>query len=403
MTSAEAPSIETRDHVLCPRVTLVPQAATDLWSRSYQICADLFPTARIPESPDSPKSRFVFCLETMANVVFPLLLLVVCLSAPIQLSGQQQTSGSGIGQPTGGPDTSQPSVLGQVSPNYVLRIGDQLTIRALEMEEISSQTYQVGPDGFVDLPTLGRVRASDLSVRELEELLKNMLLPFVRQPQVNISVVRVASEPVFFSGAFRSPGVYPLQGRRTLLEMLSIVGGLTPVASTRVSIRRRIEFGRLPVTGAQDSPDGRFSAAEISLESLRDPLSPDSDIVLQPFDVIQAERSELVYVIGAGAAALPLDERNSISVTKALTLAGGLGPNSKLKDAVILRPVLDTSRRAPIPIDIAGIIDGREPDYPLLPNDVLYVPQMRPWLNPNSQSLIQLGLGFTNILWWFAR
>jgi len=41
----------------------------------------------------------------------------------------------------------------------------------------------------------------------------------------------------------------------------------------------------------------------------------------------------------------------------------------------ILRPILNTTRRAEIEVDPSKILKGEENDIPLLPNDILFVPR----------------------------
>jgi len=41
----------------------------------------------------------------------------------------------------------------------------------------------------------------------------------------------------------------------------------------------------------------------------------------------------------------------------------------------ILRPIANTNRRAEIDIDVKRIFEGKDNDFPLLPNDLLYVPR----------------------------
>jgi polysaccharide export outer membrane protein len=189
--------------------------------------------------------------------------------------------------------------------------------------------------------------------------------------------VQFSSEPVFFVGAFKTPGIYPLEGRRTLVEMMSAIGGLQPTASRRIKLTRRKEYGAIPLPNALAAPDGSGTSIEINMASLRDNLNPAEDVVLQPFDVISVERAEMVYVTGevGKVGAFDLQERDSISVIQALTMAGGLGRDANPKTAWILRPVTNTSRRAEIPLNIQRILKGQDSDRPLLPNDVLYVPK----------------------------
>ena len=65
----------------------------------------------------------------------------------------------------------------------------------------------------------------------------------------------------------------------------------------------------------------------------------------------------------------------AISLLQALTNAGGFTRDAKRDKVRILRPILNTSRRAEIDIDTNEIYSGKANDFPLLPNDVLYVPR----------------------------
>jgi len=270
-----------------------------------------------------------------------------------------------------------PAPADRLRPNYVLRPGDQILIRAFEMDEISERPFRIDGDGFVNLPVLGRLQCGGVTVERFESVLLEALRKYVRQPQVTVTVVQFSSEPVFFVGAFKAPGIYPLEGRRTMVEMMSSIGGLQPTASRRIKLTRRKEFGQIPLANAITAPDGSASTLEINMASLRENVNPAEDVVLQPFDVISVERAEMVYVTGevARVGAFELQERDSISVIQALTLAGGLTQAADVKTARILRPVMNTSRRAEIQLNLKQILKGHESDRPLLPNDVLYIPK----------------------------
>jgi polysaccharide export outer membrane protein len=198
----------------------------------------------------------------------------------------------------------------------------------------------------------------------------------VREPQVIVLVTQFRSEPVFFVGAFARPGIYPLQGRRTLVEMLASIGGLRPDASRHIKITRRAEYGPIPLPNAIEDPEKRLSTVEISLGSLRENVNPAEDIILQPFDVISVERAELVYMNGDinRVIGIELGERESISLLQALTQAGGFTISARKDKIRILRPILNTNRRAEIIIDAKRVFEGKDLDFPLLPNDVVYVP-----------------------------
>lgn len=263
------------------------------------------------------------------------------------------------------------SAAAQDRPSYRLGPNDQIVIRAFEMEELSDKPFRVDSDGTVSLPLIGRVGISGLTVPNAEQQLATLMKKYVRQPQVTITVAQFRTEPVVLTGAFKAPGIYPLQGRRTLGDMVAAAGGLTPDASGQLRVTRRLEPGSTPLANAEDDPDGKISTIQMSTSEVK----AIGDIVLQSDDVITADRAGMVYVAGevARSGSFQIGERDSISVMQAVTMAGGLTHDALPDQARILRPVGDT-RRTEIALDVQRIFAGLDEDRPLLPNDVLYVP-----------------------------
>ncbi len=264
-----------------------------------------------------------------------------------------------------------------IRPNYVLGPNDQILIRAPQADEINDRPFRIDAEGNINLPLLGRIRAGGMTVQELETDLVRRLREYIREPQVIITVVQFRSEPVFFVGAFRNPGNYPLAGRRTLVEMLTAIGGLQPNASRHIKVTRRAEYGTIPLPSAIEDPEKKISTVEISMGSLRENVNPAEDILLQPYDVISVERAEMVYMTGeiGRVSGLELGERDSISVAQALTLSGGFSKDANRGKVRVLRPIANTNRRAEIDINVKRVFEAKDNDFPLLPNDVLYVPR----------------------------
>ncbi len=260
-------------------------------------------------------------------------------------------------------------------PNYVLGANDQILIRVAEAEEINEKPFRIDAEGNVNLPIVGRIHAAGMSLQELEAELNKRLSEFIRAPQAIVTVVQFHSEPVFFIGAFRAPGIYTLQGRRTLLEMLQSIGGLQPNAARRIKVTRHTEYGPIPLPNAVEDTDKKLSSVEIGLGSLRENVNPAEDIALQPFDVVSVERAESIYINGevGRVGSIELGERDSISITQALTLAGGFARGANRGKVRVLRPIANSNRRAEIDIDTKRIFEGKDNDFPLLANDVLYV------------------------------
>jgi polysaccharide export outer membrane protein len=298
-------------------------------------------------------------------------------AAGITLLGLQVASGqtppAQPQQATGGVSASQ--LPPTIRPDYILGPNDQILLRVPQEEQLNERPFLIDSEGFINIPVVGRLRAEGLTVQALESEIANRLRQFILNPLVSITVVQYRSEPVFFVGAFQRPGIYPLLGRRTLVEMLAAVGGTQPNASRRIKVTRRAEFGAIPLPQAIVDPVRKTSTVEISLQSLTENINPEEDLQLNAYDVVSVERAERVYVTGEVNRPVPIElqERESISVAQALTEAGGLTATARRGTVVVLRPVLGTTRRAPIDIDLNRILDGSAIDFPLLPNDVLVV------------------------------
>jgi polysaccharide export outer membrane protein len=286
------------------------------------------------------------------------------LGNPAQSTQPAQTTGQQLP-----PDT--------VRPNYVLGPNDQILIRAPEAEEINQKPFRVDGDGNINLPLVGRIHAAGMTLQELEVDLIRRLKEYIREPQVFVDVVQFRSAPVYFVGLFTRPGIYPLQGNRTLTEMLTSVGGMLPNASRHLVITRHEEYGPIPLPSAVVDPEKQISTVEISLGSLRQNINPAENILLQPYDVISVGRAESVYVNGEvlRIAGIELGERDSISILQAISQSGGFTKDAKKDRVRILRPIEGTNRRTVIEVDAKALFDGKGIDVPLFPNDIVYVPR----------------------------
>lgn len=297
-------------------------------------------------------------------------------AGPEQAPGTQPAQSAQPGQPSQNTPAQQ---LPQdtIRPNYVLGPNDQIQIRAPEAEEIDQKPFRIDGDGNINLPLVGRIHAGGMTIQELEVDLVRRLREYIREPQVFITPIQFRSSPIYFVGLFARPGIYPLQGQRTLTEMLSTVGGLQAGASRHITITRHEEYGAIPLPNAIVDPEKKISTVEISLGTLRENINPAENILLQPYDVISVGRSELVYMSGeiGRIGGIELGERDSISIMQAISQSGGMGRDAKGTKVRILRPIEGTNRRYKIEIDAKELFDGKGLDVPLLPNDIVYIPR----------------------------
>jgi len=295
------------------------------------------------------------------------------------------------GQSLAGSFLPTPAEPADTADAYRLGPGDEVVIRVLDVEEISDKPQRIDSRGNLSLPLVGRVAAAGSTVEELEKDLIERLGRYLRDPQVTLTLAEVRSQPVSVLGAVNKPGVHQIENTKTLVEMLSLAGGLREDAGHTIKITRRAESGPIPLAGAHADSSGRFSVAEVNVREVIEARRPEDNIVIRPRDVISVPRAEMVYVIGEveKSGGFVLEDRQSVSVLQALSLAGGLTDVAAIERARILRGGEadrgseadgggETHRgggRLEIAVDLKAIMAGKSPDVALEREDILFVPR----------------------------
>lgn len=260
--------------------------------------------------------------------------------------------------------------------SYVLGPDDQLSLRALDAEEISDKPVRVGSDGMINLPMVGRVKVIGMTVEQLENELRKRLQTYIQNPQVSVSVTEYRSQTVSVIGSVRNPGTHQVRGQKRLIEILSLAGGLAEDAGHSLKITRRREWGPIPLPGAAPDPTGQFTIAEVNLKALIEAKTPEQNIPILPNDVVSVPRGEMVYVIGdvRKSGGFVLKNRDTISVLQALSLAEGLDKTAAPKKARILRSIPGAEKRTEIPVNLKAMLAGDANDLTMHADDILFVP-----------------------------
>src|SRR5690348_3846165 len=71
---------------------------------------------------------------------------------------------------------------------YALGTDDQITIRALNMPDVSDKPMRIDADGYIKLPMIGRVKVAGLTIPQLEADLIERLKVYLEKPDVVVSV-----------------------------------------------------------------------------------------------------------------------------------------------------------------------------------------------------------------------
>jgi polysaccharide export outer membrane protein len=114
--------------------------------------------------------------------------------------------------------------------------------------------YLVDASGFIDFPTLGKLKVSGLSRTQVLELLDGKLSQYIKKPIVSL---RITNFKVSVQGEVGAPGTYPVVSERiTLIEALSMAKDLTVYGKrNNILIIREIDgvksFNRVDITKSE--------------------------------------------------------------------------------------------------------------------------------------------------------
>jgi polysaccharide export outer membrane protein len=126
-----------------------------------------------------------------------------------------------------------------VDSSYIIGPQDVLEIQIWKEPDFSRQIL-VRPDGKITLPLIGDVQASGMNTMDLRDLLAEKLKGFVDNPEVTVIVLESHSKNFYIMGKVNRPGTYPLIPEMTVLQALSVAGGLGEWAdSDSIRIIRR--------------------------------------------------------------------------------------------------------------------------------------------------------------------
>ena len=260
-------------------------------------------------------------MATTSTNVIPSFALyaVVLISGSLACNGQQ---------------ASNKQIPADVVTTYVIGTQDEVSVRVMDFEEIKEVPVRVDLRGDITLSMLGRVHAAGFTTEQLEAELKKKLSKYLLQPEVTVTVTAYRSQPVLVIGSVKAPGTIQLEGRKTLFEVMSMVGGISGDAGYTIKIARKKENGRLPLVGATEDPTGQYWIGEVSVKSVLEARNPEDNILIMPNDSIVVPKGSLIYVIGAvkKTGAYPMGDNESISIMQILALSDGLDKTASPRD-----------------------------------------------------------------------
>lgn len=218
--------------------------------------------------------------------------------------------------------TAPAPVSGPVTLNdgYVLGVGDVVDVTVLGRPEFNPRV-QIQSDGTLQLPFLGTVKASDLTVLQFRERVRTALIAggYYADPVVNVAVSTYASRYVTVLGEVGQPGLVPVDRAYRVSEILARVGGARDTGADLLTLRR--------ATGEEIKLDLKNIAIG----------GPAEDPVVNPGDKIFIPKAETFYVYGQISRPGTYKIDQGMTLRKAIASAGGLTSMGSEKRVKVFR------------------------------------------------------------------
>ena len=228
--------------------------------------------------------------------------------------------------------------------------GDVVKISVFGNADLAVET-RVSESGFISMPLVGQVAVAGLSPAAAETKIAALLENggFVKKPQVNLLITTLTSHQVSVLGQVNRAGRYPIDGRRSVLDLIALAGGINPEGGDLVTVIRK--------------RDGKVATDQIDTSALMRNADLAANIDVQGGDTIFVERAPRFYIYGEVQKPGMLRLQRDMTVLQALSAGGGLSLRGTERGLRVKRRGQDGKLQT---IDVKG-------DDLLQPDDVVYV------------------------------
>lgn len=231
-----------------------------------------------------------------------------------------------------------------------LGAGDVMRLSVYGSPDLTTET-RVSEKGSITFPLVGEFSVAGLSTSAAEQKLAGLLEKggFVKKPQVNILVTLLQSQLISVLGQVNRPGRYPVDGKRSVLDLLALAGGIAADGGETVSLIRK--------------RDGKATREQVDIVDMVRTGDLSRDFDLTGSDVLYVERAQRFYIYGEVQRPGVFRLERTMTVLQALSTGGGLTPRGTERGVRIKRRDAEGKLQ---------VIQAKHDDL-LQPDDVVYV------------------------------
>jgi len=179
-----------------------------------------------------------------ANCLSKSIASALLLAALPAFAQAQKPAATAQSMPTTAAAAAAPRPTDPVLPaGYVIGTDDVLSIVYWKDKDMSADA-KVRPDGRIALPLINEVQAAGLTPEQLQKKLTEESKKYMEDANITVVVREINSRKAFITGEVNKPGPYPLTSPTTVLQLISLAGGLREYADAKKIVIMRSENGR---------------------------------------------------------------------------------------------------------------------------------------------------------------
>lgn len=250
-------------------------------------------------------------------------------------------------------------VAAQQPESLLIGPGDLLHVQVFDTPELG-QDARVTDTGELPLLLGGNVKVAALTPAEAARSIEKALLNghILLHPRVAVTVAEYATQKVSVLGEVKAPGAYAINTPRSVLDVLTLAGGLTDLADRKILIERKGTAEKVPYFVS--------NKAGVAMETA---------VKVNPGDTLFVAKAGIVYVLGdvkAPGGYTMTNNEAQLSVLELVARAGGTNHTAVPSHAKLIRKTNGTYVTTALPL--SAMQKGKKADLPLQADDIVYVP-----------------------------
>jgi polysaccharide biosynthesis/export protein len=251
--------------------------------------------------------------------------------------------------------------------DYTISQEDELLMSVWGEPQLSQVKLVVGPDGNVNVPIVGVIKAEGLSVDQLAEAVKQGLKDkqFLGNAKVQMLMMTMHRPTVSVLGNVNRPGKFEFKDGDTVMEAIAQAGSYIQDTASLSNATLTRKSGEV---------------ISLNLQKLYDKGDMTQNLVLKKGDTlfVPEETKRKIYVLGEVLRPAMYALKENMTALSAVSLAGGPTPDrGQLKGTMVIRG--DPANPEKIKVDISKMISKGDlgQDIPLQPGDLVFVPKSK--------------------------